>query len=82
MELPGSVATLSMKFAGFCAIVIVLRQSIGKEIAALPAVAIVFPFQTHLIGCGKADPFCPALPPILLFIHVGVLVAEERDSVV
>ena len=43
MELPGSgylytVATLSMTFAGFCAIVIVLRQSIGKEIAGFHVV--------------------------------------------
>jgi hypothetical protein len=38
MELPGStylytVAALSMTFAGFCAIVIVLRQTIGKELS-------------------------------------------------
>lgn len=43
MELSGSgylytLATLSMTFAGFCAIVIVLRQSIGKEIAGFHVV--------------------------------------------
>jgi hypothetical protein len=43
MELSGSgylytLATLAMTFAGFCAIVIVLRQSIGKEIAGFHVV--------------------------------------------
>ena len=38
MELPGSaylytLATLAMTFAGFCAIVIVLRQTTGKDIS-------------------------------------------------
>jgi hypothetical protein len=38
MELPGAaylytLATLSMTFVGFCAIVIVLRQTIGKELS-------------------------------------------------
>jgi hypothetical protein len=38
MELPGSaylytLATLAMTFAGFCAIVIVLRQTTGQHIS-------------------------------------------------
>jgi hypothetical protein len=43
MELTGSaylytLAALSMTFAGFCAIVIVLRQTIGKEISGFHVV--------------------------------------------
>ena len=38
MELPGSaylytLATLAMTFAGFCAIVIVLRQTTGRHVS-------------------------------------------------
>jgi hypothetical protein len=43
MELPGSaylytLATLSMTFAGFCAVVIVLCQTIGREISGFHVV--------------------------------------------
>jgi len=65
MELPGSaylytLATLSMTFAGFCAIVIVLRQTIGKEISGFHVVLMRLYLESGLWAAG----FC-MLPPLL-----------------
>src|SRR5215468_9448482 len=65
MELPGSaylytLATLAMTFAGFCAIVIVLRQTIGKEISGFHIVLT----RLYLEAGFYAAVFC-MLPPLL-----------------
>jgi hypothetical protein len=65
MELPGSaylytLATLSMTFAGFCAVVIVLCQTIGREISGFHVVLMRLYIESGLWAAG----FC-MLPPLL-----------------
>jgi hypothetical protein len=57
MELPGSaylytLATLSMTFAGFCAVVIVLCQTIGKEISGFHVVLMRLYIESGLWAAG------------------------------
>ena len=65
MELPGSaylytLATLAMTFAGFCAIVIVLRQTTGKYVSGFHLVLTRLYLETGLFAAA----FC-MLPPLL-----------------
>jgi hypothetical protein len=65
MELPGSaylytLASLSMTFAGFCAIVIVLRQTTGKDISGFHIVLTRLYLEAGLFSAA----FC-MLPPLL-----------------
>jgi hypothetical protein len=65
MELPGSaylytLATLAMTFAGFCAIVIVLRESSGKGISGFHIVLTRLYLEAGLFSAA----FC-MLPPLL-----------------
>ena len=65
MELPGSaylytLATLAMTFAGFCAIVIVLRQTAGKGISGFHVVLTRLYLESGLFSAA----FC-MLPPLL-----------------
>jgi len=65
MELPGSaylytLATLSMTFAGFCAIVIVLRQTTGKNISGFHIILTRLYLESGLFAAA----FC-MLPPLL-----------------
>ena len=63
MELPGStylytLATLSMTFAGFCAVVIVLRQTIGKEVSGFHVILMRLYIESGL----WAAAFCMLAP--------------------
>jgi len=65
MELPGSaylyaLATLAMTFAGFCAIVIGLRQTIGKGISGFHIVLTRLYLESGLLAAAFA-----MLPPLL-----------------
>lgn len=65
MELPGSaylytLAALAMTFAGFCAIVIVLRQTTGKAISGFHVVLMRLYLEAGLFSAA----FC-MLPPLL-----------------
>jgi hypothetical protein len=65
MELQGSaylftLATLAMTFAGFCAIVIVLRQTIGKDVSGFHMVLTRLYLESGLFSVA----FC-MLPPLL-----------------
>jgi hypothetical protein len=65
MELPGSanlytLATLAMTFAGFCAIVIVLRQTTGKGISGFHLVLARLYLESGLFSAA----FC-MFPPLL-----------------
>src|SRR5215471_17600351 len=65
MELAGSaylytLATLAMTFAGFCAIVIVLRQTTGKELSGFHLVLTRLYLESGLFSAA----FC-MLPPLL-----------------
>jgi hypothetical protein len=65
MELPGSaylytLATLAMTFAGFCAIVIVLRQTTGKRLSGFHLVLTRLYLESGLFSAA----FC-MLPPLL-----------------
>src|SRR5262249_23936275 len=65
MELPGSaylytLATLSMTFAGFSAVVILLCQTIGREISGFHVVLMRLYIEAGLWAAG----FC-MLPPLL-----------------
>src|SRR5215470_16589303 len=65
MELPGSaylytLASLSMTFAGFCAIVIVLRQTTGKDVSGFHVVLTRLYLESGLFSAA----FC-MLPPLL-----------------
>ena len=65
MELPGSaylytLASLSMTFAGFCAIVIVLRQTTGKDVSGFHIVLTRLYLESGLFSAA----FC-MLPPLL-----------------
>jgi hypothetical protein len=82
MELPGSgylytVATLSMTFAGFCAIVIVLRQSIGKEIAGFHVVLTRLYLESGLWAAAFA-----MLPALLAICGLPHATACRASSVV
>ena len=71
MDLPGSaylytLATLSMTFAGFCAIVIVLRQTTGREVSGFHIVLM----RLHLESGLWAAAFC-MLPPLLAVCGVA-----------
>jgi hypothetical protein len=65
MELPGStylytLATLAMTFAGFCAIVIVLRQTTGKDVSGFHVVLTRLYLESGLFSAA----FC-MVPPLL-----------------
>src|SRR5215470_12459262 len=65
MELPGApylytLATLSMTFVGFCAIVIVLRQTIGKEMSGWHVVLTRLYIETGFWAAAFS-----MLPPLL-----------------
>jgi hypothetical protein len=65
MELPGvpylyTLAALSMTFVGFCAIVIVLRQTIGKEISGWHIVLMRLYIETGFWAAAFS-----MLPPLL-----------------
>jgi hypothetical protein len=65
MEMPGSaylytLATLAMTFAGFCAIVIALRQTAGKDISGFDVVLTRLYLESGLFSAA----FC-MLPPLL-----------------
>jgi hypothetical protein len=65
MELPGTaylytLATLSMTFVGFCAIVVVLRQSIGKDISGWHVVLMRLYIETGFWAAAFG-----MLPPLL-----------------
>src|SRR5262245_28752074 len=65
MELPGTaylytLATLAMTFAGFCAIVIVLRQTTGYDISGFHLVLTRLYLESGLFSAA----FC-MLPPLL-----------------
>jgi hypothetical protein len=82
MELPGSaylytLATLSMTFAGFCAIVIVLRQTIGREISGFHVVLMRLYLESGLWAAG----FC-MLPPLLAVCGLPEPVVWRVSSVV
>ena len=68
MELPGSaylytVAALSMTFAGFCAIVIVLRQTVGRELSGFHIVLMRLYIESGL----WAAAFAMLAPLLALF---------------
>jgi hypothetical protein len=65
MELPGSaylytLATLAMTFAGFCAIVIALRQTTGRDLSGFQIVLTRLYLESGLFSAA----FC-MLPPLL-----------------
>jgi hypothetical protein len=65
MELPGSaylytLAALSMTFAGFCAVVIVIRQTLGRELSGFHVVLMRLYIESGL----SAAAFC-MLPSLL-----------------
>ena len=65
MELPGSaylytLATLAMTFAGFCAIVIVLRQTTGRDISGFHIVLTRLYLESGLFSAAFS-----MLPPLL-----------------
>jgi len=68
MELPGSaylytLATLSMTFAGFSAVVIVLCQTIGREISGFHVVLMRLYIEAGLWAAG----FCMLAPLLAAF---------------
>jgi hypothetical protein len=82
MELSGSgylytLATLSMTFAGFCAIVIVLRQSIGKEIAGFDVVLTRLYLEAGLWAAAFA-----MLPPLLAICGLPDATACRASSAI
>jgi hypothetical protein len=71
MELPGStylyaLATLAMTFAGFCAIVIGLRQTIGKPVSGFHIVLTRLYLESGLLAVAFA-----MLPPLLAVCGLG-----------
>jgi hypothetical protein len=81
VELPGSsylytLATLAMTFAGFCAIVIVLRQTIGKEIAGFHLVLMRLYLESGLWAAAFA-----MLPPLLVICGVSVAMSCRVSSI-
>lgn len=82
MELPGStylytLATLAMTFAGFCAIVIVLRQTVGRDISGFHVVLMRLYLESGL----WAAAFC-MLPPLLVVGGTTVETACRASSVI
>jgi hypothetical protein len=82
MELPGStylytLATLAMTFAGFCAIVIVLRQTTGRDISGFHVVLMRLYLESGL----WAAAFC-MLPPLLVVAGVTADVTCRVSSVI
>lgn len=80
MELPGSaylytLATLAMTFAGFCAIVIVLRQTIGKDISGFHIVLMRLYLEAGLFSAA----FC-MLPPLLAVCGLGATTVWRVSS--
>jgi hypothetical protein len=70
VELPGAVylytlATLAMTFAGFCAIVIVLRQTTGKRISGFHIVLTRLYLESGLFAAA----FCMLPPLFAVFDH-------------
>ena len=80
MEAPGTtylytLATLSMTFAGFCAIVIVLRQAIGEKLSGFHVVLTKLYLEAGL----GATAFC-MLPPMLASCGVPSSVVWRTSS--
>jgi hypothetical protein len=80
MELSGSaylytLATLSMTFAGFCAIVIVLRQSVGKEIAGFHVVLMRLYLESGLWAAAFS-----MLPPLLASCGLSQIATYRASS--
>ena len=82
MELPGSaflytLATLSMTFAGFCAVVIVLCQTIGREISGFHVVLMRLYMESGLWAAG----FC-MLAPLLAACGLSEATVWRTASVI
>jgi hypothetical protein len=79
MELPGSayLYTLAMTFAGFCAIVIVLRQTTGKPISGFHIVLTRLYFESGLFSAA----FC-MLPPLLVVCGQSATAAWRISSAI
>lgn len=82
MELPGSaylytLATLAMTFAGFCAIVIVLRQTTGKDISGFHIVLTRLYLESGLLTAA----FC-MLPPLLAVCGLSVQTVWRVSSAI
>jgi hypothetical protein len=82
MELSGSaylytLATLSMTFAGFCAIVIVLRQTIGKEISGFHVVLMRLYIESGLWAAAFA-----MLAPLLALCGLSPAMAWRAASAI
>lgn len=80
MELPGSaylftLATLSVTFAGFCAIVIVLRQTAGKELSGWHLILTRLYIEAGFWAAG----FC-MLPPLLALCGLSQPVVWRTSS--
>lgn len=82
MELPGSaylytLATLSMTFVGFCAIVIVLRQTIGKELSGWHVVLMRLYIETGFWAAAFS-----MLPALLALSGLPQVVVWRSASIV
>ena len=82
MELPGStylytLATLSVTFAGFCGIVIVLRQTAGKELSGWHLVLT----RLYIEAGFWAAAFC-MLPPLLALCGLSQPLVWRTSSAV
>lgn len=82
MELPGAaylytLATLSMTFAGFCAIVIVLRQAIGKGMSGWHVVLMRLYIETGFWAAAFS-----MLPPLLALCGLPQSVVWRVSSAV
>jgi hypothetical protein len=70
-----ALATLAMTFAGFCAIVIVLRQAVGKELSGFHVVLTSLYLEA---GLGTTA-FC-MLPPLLALCGIPLLAVWRTSS--
>jgi len=82
MELPGSaylytLATLAMTFAGFCAIVIVLRQTTGKYVSGFHLVLTRLYLEAGLFSAA----FC-MLPPLLALCGLAEITVWRVSSAI
>jgi hypothetical protein len=82
MELPGSaylytLATLAMTFAGFCAIVIVLRQTTGRDISGFHIVLTRLYLESGLFAAA----FC-MLPPLLALCGLSEMTVWRVSSAI
>jgi hypothetical protein len=82
MELPGTaylftLATLSMTFVGFCAIVIVLRQTIGKEVSGWHVVLMRLYIETGFWAAAFS-----MLPPLLALCGLPHTAVWRTSSIV